>query len=328
MLSQKEFLALALENTHYEKARAILKAHNTDFSLYSCSEKIIDELLSIEGKHLDDLIENIRQANETKTELQTVLTRKRINNMLNGGIEDFFKAFEDPEDKSRLFLLVGETGVGKSYMVEKRYPDVPNYACRKDLDSYSLCYYLADNEGTGLKPYETPFLKALKNGGRVIMDEFNELPHDSLMLIQGITDERQTIVIGNEIIKISPNFKIMATMNPNSESDARNSLGDALLGRAVGYILELTDEQIAERLNCSQKWLANIRKLHTFVRNSGMIDIRGLNFRDFYNFKRYGFLTQFKFKVCQGDITNIKNYTDITETGEFLRLLEEIEKCK
>ena len=156
------------------------------------------------------------------------------------------------------------------------------------------------------------------------MDEGNELPQDTLMFIQGLTDEKKNVVIGDETVEIAKGFKILMSLNPPSETDERMPLGDALLGRAVGIVLELTDEIICKRLNVTENWLYAVRTLYNHIRNSGMIDMRDLNFRDYQRFIKYNFETQLQFKVCMGDVTNIKEFRKIQTTGEYQRLLKRI----
>jgi hypothetical protein len=144
------------------------------------------------------------------------------------------------------------------------------------------------------------------------------------MLIQGLTDEKKSIVIGDKNIKISPSFRILATMNPPSETDERNSLGDALLGRSVGYILELQDDILISRLGITATWLRMVRELWSVLKANSFIDVRNLDYRDYQKFSRYDFETQLKFKVCQGDIRNIQDYKRVSSTGEFQQRIKDI----
>ena len=319
---QTEFLSLVMNNKDYNSAQARLKASGSDFTIYSCTEDIIKKVVETpDGDEFNNLVDLINESNRNEipiADLSKRKSRKKVN-----AKEMFFNAIDDNKNKERLFILLGETGVGKSYLVEERYPNIPQYACNKGLDPYSLCYHM-DDKGDGLKPYETPFLKAVKEGGKVFLDEMNELPHDTLMLIQGITDEKKSMVVGNETISIHEDFKIIAAMNPPSETDERIPLGDALLSRSVGWVLELTDDIIMDRLKVKKQWLTSVRKLFNYVRQSGMLDVRPLSYRDYDRLSKYDFATQFKFKVCMGDISNIRLYETLTETGEFDQMLQEV----
>jgi midasin (ATPase involved in ribosome maturation) len=324
MINERDLVSIIV-GAEGSKARAILKANGTDFSIYSCNPQIVSRILNDADK--TDVLSLIKESNEKEKDIDEIIFSRKYNKSENDLLKSFFDAFDNEKTRERLFLLIGETGVGKTYMIEKRYPKISTYACRSDLDPYSLCYYLADTDGTGLKPHETPFLKAIKGNledNRVVLDEFNELPHDTLMFIQGLTDEKKSIVVGDKVIEISPKFKILATMNPPSETDERNPLGDALLGRAVGFVLELTDDTIISRLKITKKWLSKVRELYSFIRASGLIDCRELDYRDYAKMSRYDFSTILKFKVCQGDIRNIREYSKISSTGEYQQLVREI----
>lgn len=317
-----DFLQIVMGNKNYSDALELVKKHGADFTMYSCTDETINLVLGSSQEDLPEIIERIKKANLEEIYIHDIVVRRK--NKVDP-LDMFFKSFESLETKERLFVLLGETGVGKSYIVEKRYPMIPQYACNKLLDPYTLCYYTDDKDKNGsLSNYETPFLKALKRGGQVFLDEMNELPHETLMFIQGITDEKKSVVIGDEVITISPTFRILAAMNPPSETDERTPLGDAILGRSVGHVLRLTDDIICERLGKSQKWLSAVRKFHNYVSQSGMIDVRPLDFRWLQKFVKYDFESQFEYLVSMGDVINIRNYEKLTLTGEYDKLLQEV----
>ena len=318
---QTEFLRIAMSNKDYNDAVVKLKGAGADFTIYSCNENIIEKVIKATDDELAELSQLINEANEKEIYIDDI--ERKIKKAKVDYTEKFFEAVDDPNSKERLYILLGETGVGKSYMIEQRYPNIPQYACNQALDPYSLCYHM-DDKGDGLKPYETPFLKAVKEGGKVFLDEMNELPHDTLMLIQGITDEKKSMVIGNETVDIHPAFKLVAAMNPPSETDERTPLGDALLSRAVGLVIELTDEILVKRLGVKQKWLTEVRRLFNYVRQSGMVDVRPLSYRDYSKMAKYDFETQFKFKVCMGDLSNIHMYESLQDTGEYQKILGQV----
>jgi hypothetical protein len=323
-ISRQDFLSLLI-GERGKKALEILKANGLEFTLQSCNESVIDRVLTDNDK--TEIFDLIRESNKLDKDIEEVLFEKKFRKDNKSALERFFSEFDNTKSKKRLFVLMGETGVGKSYIVENRYPSIPVYACNSAIDPYSLCYYLADTDGSGLKPHETPFLKAVKGelpDNRVILDEFNELPRDTLMLIQGLTDEKSSIVIGDKQVKISPNFKLLATANPPSETDERNPLGDALLGRAIGFILELNDDILTSRLNISKVWLEKVRQLYSIIKANGFIDIRDLDYRDFEKLANQDFETQLKFKICQGDIRNIRDFAKISSIGEYQQLLKAI----
>ena len=324
MISKTDFVSIIMGERGV-KASSILAKHKTEFTIYSCNPSIVERVLN--DNDIQEVLELIQESNQQEKDVEEIIFDRKFRKSDKSNLDTFFSAFDNPKTRERLFLLMGETGVGKTYLVENRYPNIPIYACNSAIDPYSLCYYLADTDGSGLKPHETPFLKAVKGelqDNRVLLDEFNELPHDTLMLIQGLTDEKKSIVIGDKNIKISPSFRILATMNPPSETDERNSLGDALLGRSVGYILELQDDILVSRLGITATWLRMVRELWSVLKANSFIDVRNLDYRDYQKFSRYDFETQLKFKVCQGDIRNIQDYKRVSSTGEFQQRIKDI----
>lgn len=324
MISKTDFVSIIMGERGV-KASTILAKHHTEFSIYSCNPSIVERVIN--DADITEVLGLIQESNKQEKDIEEIIFDRTFRKSEKSTLEQFFSAFDNPKTRERLFLLMGETGVGKTYLVENRYPNIPIYACNSSTDPYSLCYYLADTDGSGLKPHETPFLKAVKGelqDNRVLLDEFNELPHDTLMLIQGLTDEKKSIVIGDKNIKISPSFRILATMNPPSETDERNSLGDALLGRSVGYILELQDDILVSRLGITHDWLNQVRDLWALLKANSFIDIRNLDYRDYQKLSRYDFETQLKFKVCQGDIRNIRDYKRVSSTGEFQQRIKDI----
>jgi predicted AAA+ superfamily ATPase len=59
-----------------------------------------------------------------------------------------------------------------------------------------------------------------------------------------------------------------------------------------------------------------------------MIDVSPLSFRDYHSLAKYDFESQFKFKVCMGDVSNIRNYEKLTLTGEYDRLINEVQNAE
>ena len=269
-------------SARFEAVLKRLKPFNESLTLFSTTPELIDRFLNMNEQEFKEVVDKIKIANKEERFLDLFIDLKE-RPADNERLEAFFSHFEKPS-KERLFLLIGETGVGKSYSVEKRFPNIIQYACDGMLDPYRLMFELT-NKGEGLEPVPTPFNIALQKGGLVMLDEINELPMDTLMFLQGLTDEKKSVVVGERIVEIHPNFKILGTLNPPSETDERKPLGDALLGRAVGFVMKLTDELIAERLDISLDYIKSIRELHNYIRYSGLEDVRELNFRDFKKLK-------------------------------------------
>jgi len=326
-LTSTEFLAI-LDTPECERALVILQAHGSTFTTFSASQNFIKKVLELNDKGdvkgVAALAKIANVANSTKRDVEEVLFESEQQAIEGDEIEKFFRMFDNENHRGRLFILVGETGVGKTTAAITRYPHLPVINGSKLYDPYTLCYHLDESTSGNLAPQVTPFLNAMINGGAVILDEFTEFPTETLMFLQGLTDEKPTTVIGKEVVRISPTFKILATMNPHSETDERQALGDALLGRAYGYVMELTDEIIMQRLHVSARWLEHVRKLYTFVAASGMEDVRDLNYRHYQHFAEEG-IWQMKFVFCVNSKNNIAVWKKVRQTGEFDNIVKIIE---
>lgn len=316
MISPAEFQRIS-STKEYATARGILKMHGADFSSYNLTQETVDKLVS--GEYDEAFMKAMKKSYDESIDIDVILIQSVDK------VSEFFSAFEDENTKERLFLLIGETGVGKTYEITSRYPNIIKYACDKSIDSYSLMWFLADTDGTGLKPHATPFQKAIVEGHAVYMDEINLLPFETLMLLQGLTDEKEDMVVGDKVVTIHKNFRILGTMNPPSATDERTPLGDALLGRAVGLVMKLTDDMIISRLDTTQEFLDSVRSLHRFCKMSGSLtDVRELSFRDYQRFLKYDFETQFEFKMAVGETSNVQAFANIQSTGEYQKKLKEV----
>jgi len=327
MLTVSEFTAM-IADPEFTKARAVLKAFNIDFARSSCSRAVIKRVLNDVDK--TEIVGFIKKSNASGTDIEYLMAEAGRKTIEKDKLEAFFRHFENKSKKNRLYMLIGETGVGKTYMMKNRFPNSAILTCHSAIDPFTLMYDMVKDQNGNLGPVPTPFHHSLLNGGDVLLDEVNGLPYDTLMFLQGITDEKEYIVVGKDAVRIHHNFKIMATMNPPSETDERKPLGDALIGRAIGFVVELTDEIISQRLNVSMTWIDNVRRIYNHVSNSSMIDVRPLDYRDFAKFSDpdLDFSESLKFKFAVNDIQNIRAFGRVKETEEFKRLLRSVQEVR
>lgn len=269
-------------------------------------------------------------ANEQKRSIDEVMYELELETQVKDNLGEILSAFESPTNEDRLFLIMGETGVGKTYLTTQRFlsKGYPMIAMNSSMDPFDLMYELMPDPNTKeLVQKPTLFHNAIVQGIPVIIDEFNAANHNTKMFIQTLTDKKPYITLGSKMVNIAKGFKILGTMNPPSETDEREPLGDALLGRAITHIIELTDEIICDRLKVSKEWLNGVRELFGYIRNSGFIDVRDLDYRDYDKMVRYDFENQLKSKVCQGDVSNIKLYAQVRSTGEYNQKVMEIRRA-
>lgn len=269
------------------------------------------------------------QSNEQKRSIDDIMYEIELEQQVKDDLGEILNAFEDPTNEDRFFLIMGETGVGKTYLTTQRFltKGYPMIAANSSMEPFDLMYELMPDPNTKeLVQKPTLFHNAIVQGIPVIIDEFNAFNHNTKMFIQTLTDKKPYITLGSKMVNIAKGFKILGTMNPPSETDEREPLGDALLGRAITHIIELTDDIICERLKVNKEWLNAIRQLFNYIKNSGFVDVRELDYRDYDKMVRYDFENQLKSKVCQGDVSNIRLYSQVRSTGEYTQLATEIRK--
>jgi hypothetical protein len=325
-VDKNEFIEMASKDPEIFDALKALKTLDPEIELtpYSYTSTISQEILACasDSEALKKIMLEIRKANDTKIDILKIRAGEEMKEKVQPSLEKFFAAFDNKENGYRLFLLMGETGVGKTYTVTKRYPSIIKYACNRGLDAFGLLFFWGDN-GTGTPAMlKTPFHRAVNEGHDVLLDEINALPHDALMLLQGLADKKEDVVFGDQVIKIHPKFRIIGTMNPPSETDERAPLGDAILGRAVGHVMTMTDDLLSERLSVSLRWINSVRRLYNNIANS-MLDVRKMDFRDYEKIRDFG-IGQLKAKFCVHDARNVEAYERIEETPEYQNLVEKV----
>jgi midasin len=162
--------------------------------------------------------------------------------------------------------MIGPPGVGKSSIV-KCIAELSGYQLvRINLSEYSelsdlLGSNLPVNTGTdaedALPNLGTPkfcwcdgaFLKAMKNGSWVLLDELNLAPQSVLEGLNSCFDHRQRVYIPeiDQVVDRSPTFRIFCTQNPMSSGDGRKGLPQSFLSRLTTvYIKPLVDEDLIE----------------------------------------------------------------------------------
>ena len=320
-MNSKEFMELMMTENG-KKAQKLFEDEGSELTIFSCRHWVIEKATT-EGIDTE-LLELVNKANGLEIDIEDVERKERAKQKT---VNKFFDSIEKSD--KRLFLLLGESGVGKSYSIAKRFPNAITYACNKGLDPHSLLFSMEEGQNGELTTKETPFNQALQNAEMVVFNEINELPHETLMFLQGITDETESVVVGSHYIKIRKGFKVVGTMNPPSETDERTPLGDALMKRAIGYVMRITDDITCQRIGCPKEFLHATRDFYqTISKNELFVDMRRLTFRDYQSLWEFDFENQMEYLCCMGDIQNILAYQEIKETGEYEQQLKDVEDIK
>lgn len=110
----------------------------------------------------------------------------------------------------RFKLYYGSQGTGKTVTAEKETDD--SIVCHSAmLPSDIMEDFKFDDGKPGFHP--SSFYHAVVEGKKILLDEINLLPFDSLRFLQGILDGKESFTYKGNTVRIHPNFMIVGTMN-------------------------------------------------------------------------------------------------------------------
>lgn len=146
------------------------------------ANEIAEKIKSMEFK---DIVKNLRKA--------------KPSNIVNSHLEIFF----------------GDPGGGKTTYASKLASKIVLCSSEMLPDAIMTTFDFEDGKAS-FKPSEV--WEAIETGGTILLDEFNMLPYESIKFLQGITDNKSEFNFKGTTIKIHPDFKIIGTMNLNTEN--------------------------------------------------------------------------------------------------------------
>ena len=160
--------------------------------------------------------------------------------------------------------------------------------CTPDMTAFDMMYQ--PNPENPLNPMKSDFFKVLSGEHKsniIILDEGNMLSYPCISFLQQIADGvKKNLTFMGQTFPINPEFKIIMTMNPDSDTDARTLLGDALLSRSYGIIYNLTLAEKAKRFGVPERFIELLSDLYAFARQADMVSVRALDarlIREFWN---------------------------------------------
>lgn len=114
----------------------------------------------------------------------------------------------------RLIIFYGPAGSGKTTSAMVQNPNAKVIGCSGTMDATDMMKCFTFNDANGnpqFKPSE--FQDAMVNGDKIILDEFGLLPIDTMRFMQNFLDNKEEIYYEGNLIKIHPDFQVIATMN-------------------------------------------------------------------------------------------------------------------
>lgn len=229
----------------------------------------------------------------------------------------------DNDNMHRAFCLTGETGSGKTTAVLKHYPNALPITVTRIMDTDYLTKTPTIVNGELDLNYPSEFSERVKNGGIVLLDEFNNSNSELKQFFQGLFDNKEHIYLCGKVEKIHPDFKCILTMNPDSDVDIKEMIPEALIERIVFLEYSLDRNELAKRLGCSVEWLDETDKIVQQLKDAGCMEVTYLHMRKYRQLLMLGSpLIMIKGHISAGHISNAKIFDNLFNgTAEFQELI-------
>ena len=228
--------------------------------LHNCREMVGSEngffykVNEINKSKKGELMKSLAVAESVVTK---VTSQKNIVYSSDGiiGLEEEKKMILQAVDHNMSVLLIGETGVGKTYLIQQVAKDVGKEAVRISLNgevgtNEILGKWLAKDGSTYWQ--DGSIVHCMRTGKWAVGDEINAALPEVLMALNPILDDGRSIVLSekdNERVIPHPDFRFFATMNPPEGYAGTKDMNSALMDRfgivmKLGYYKPTTEIQI------------------------------------------------------------------------------------
>ena len=195
------------------------------------------------------------------------------------GQEDNLKLLDLAADNNLSALLIGDTGSGKTSMIQAKAEEKKMKSIRFNLtgettvDEFVGKYVLIGGETVW---QDGILLKAMKEGLWLIVDEINVALPEILFVLHSLLDDDKQVIVAQhetEIVKPHKNFRFFATMNPTDEYSGTKELNKAFKSRfqlilQVDYPDNMTEIAIIKLHvpDVQEKWLSPIISVANHLR--------------------------------------------------------------
>lgn len=162
-------------------------------SLEDAKQYVYNYFNIVDSQYKDDINEKMKSF-EFKTiiaELQKIKSTKYTN--------------------TRFKIYYGSAGTGKTTAAMKEANNNVIVCNSAMLPSDLLEDFAFDNGKAGF--HKSALWIAMEEGKKIVLDEINLLPFESVRFLQGITDNKQSVIYKGQTINIKDGFEIIGTMN-------------------------------------------------------------------------------------------------------------------
>ena len=133
---------------------------------------------------------------------------------------DIYKKVGESIDpiNSRLEIVYGPNGTGKTYDVikeyQEKYPDIGVMACSSSMSSAEDLLQVFDFDAGGKPVFkDSPLTEAIKKDQPVILEEARLMQQSAMAFLQSLLDCKDYVDTCRGRLYIGPNFKVIMTMN-------------------------------------------------------------------------------------------------------------------